>query len=106
MRSTNFVGEAQSGVDYTFHDAYANVFGPDTVGKILMFIDGYFPIRWIPCKANRDFIFAAKWIIDAVTSLIRQRQGEMAKAIEAGEKMKGVWAFVSISLNSLLGPVS
>lgn len=53
-----------------------------------MFANGFFPTRWIPCEANRRFIFATTWLNETVHKIVRQRRGEMILAMEAGKYEK------------------
>lgn len=75
--STSF-GGGQRDKEYTFHEAYDNIFGQDTVGNILMFASGFVPTRWIPCEANRKFLFATSWLHETLYKLVRQRRQEIA----------------------------
>lgn len=84
VNSTTFGGGAQDGHEYTFHEAYEAIFGQDTAGKLLMFANGFVPTRWIPCEANRRFSFATAWLNDTIHKIVRQRRGEMKRAMEAG----------------------
>ncbi|KUI73523.1 Lanosterol 14-alpha demethylase [Cytospora mali] len=66
-----------------FHEAYGNIFEPETLGKLPMVLGGFIPVRWIPCEANRKFLFAASWLNDTVHKLVRQRRSEIEKAVKA-----------------------
>lgn len=63
MDSTKFadkvatVSDAKSGGNkgLTFHHTYHTLFTQDTVGKVLLTIDAFIPVLWIPCEANRRF---------------------------------------------------
>lgn len=84
INSTTFCASKKGHHDYTFHEAYENIFGPDTVGRLLILASGFFPTRWIPCEANRKFVFAASWLHATLHELICQRRAEMLKCKEAG----------------------
>jgi len=76
--------------EYSFHDAYEAIFVQDTLGKFLVFGNGFIPLRWLPLKPNRDFLFATSWLDNYLTSLFRKRKEEIAKAIEDGKhEVKG-----------------
>lgn len=68
----------------SFHEAYDVFFAPDTVGKILLFANAHIPLRWLPIKANRDFLFAMDWLNDVLRTIIRTRHREVADARAAG----------------------
>ncbi|KAI1769425.1 cytochrome P450 [Hypoxylon sp. FL1150] len=89
LRNTTFDG--QSKVDKTdttefgFVEAYGIVFAPGTLGKMLMFVNGFVPIRWLPVKANRDFLFATSWLDNYITELLRKRRAEIETAMGSGK---------------------
>ncbi|KAH8201123.1 hypothetical protein TruAng_004673 [Truncatella angustata] len=58
---------------YTFHEAYSTIFGPDTIGKLLMFGNMFLPTRWLPLEANHRFKFATTWLHDTLSRLVHQR---------------------------------
>lgn len=70
--------------DYTFHDAYEIIFAQSFVGKILFFLNGFFPTRWLPVEANREFSFATNWLRNAITQLIRERYRDTEQARREG----------------------
>ncbi|KAI2467817.1 cytochrome P450 [Annulohypoxylon bovei var. microspora] len=69
----------------SFHEAYDIFFSPDGMGKLLLFANGFFPTRWMPFKANRDFLFAMDWLNDVLRGLIRDRTREVTAATAAGK---------------------
>lgn len=68
----------------TFHEAYGQFFAPTGLGKLLLFANGFFPVRWLPLQANRDFAFAMNWLNSTILNLIRQRYRAVAEAKEDG----------------------
>ncbi|KAI0112811.1 cytochrome P450 [Hypoxylon sp. NC0597] len=69
----------------SFHEAYDVFFSPKAMGKVLLFANGFFPTRWLPVQANREFLFAMDWLNDVLTNLIRQRYREVSAATAAGK---------------------
>lgn len=59
-RDTGKTGEGKQGC--SFHEAYDVFFSPDTVGKIILLANAHVPLRWLPIKANREFLFAMDWL--------------------------------------------
>lgn len=74
--------------DYSFHQAYNTIFGPDLVGKILMFGSMFFPTRWIPLRANRDYKVAKEWLNRVLRDLITQRKSTIQNAFSNGVHRK------------------
>ncbi|KAG8169546.1 hypothetical protein KVR01_000291 [Diaporthe batatas] len=68
----------------TFHEAYDVFFAPGTMGKILLFANGHIPLRWLPLKANREFLFAMEWLNDVLRTIIHTRYREVTAAKAAG----------------------
>jgi hypothetical protein len=60
--------------EYTFHQAYEAIFAQGTLGNALTFANGYLPLRWLPLKVNREYVFATSWLNDVILSLIRERK--------------------------------
>ncbi|KAH8657841.1 cytochrome P450 [Xylariales sp. PMI_506] len=89
LNNTMFDSKSSLGTrQYTFHEAYNDIFGLDLVGKLLMFAHGYFPTRWIPCEGNRRFLGATNWLRDTLGKLIQARRREIFDAISAGTYKK------------------
>lgn len=78
--------DASDPKEYTFYQAYSAIFAPGTLGNVLLFASGYLPVRWLPLKANRDFLKAGSWLNQTITSLIRNRTTQAA----AGAQSKNV----------------
>lgn len=78
-------GDERLAGGYTFHEAYRQFFTPGTVGKLLLFANGFVPTRWLPLQANRDFLFAMSWLHDVLRTLIRDRYREVSTAVAAGK---------------------
>lgn len=72
-------------VNYTFHDAYEIIFAASMLGKILFFANGFFPTRWIPVEANREFKFATTWLRQVITKLIQDRYRDVDEARKDGK---------------------
>jgi hypothetical protein len=72
----------------TFHEAYMSLFGQSDFGNLLMFVNAYFPVRWLPFEANRIYVMGAKWINRTLLSIIRKRQEEVRRDTEAGKYEK------------------
>ncbi|KAI2615518.1 cytochrome P450 [Hypoxylon sp. NC1633] len=70
---------------FTFYEAYEVFFSPNTVGKILLFANGFLPTRWLPLQANREFLSAMNWLNDVLRNLIRDRYRDVSKAVAAGK---------------------
>lgn len=68
----------------SFHEAYDVFFAPNTMGKILLFANAHFPLRWLPLEANREFLFAMDWLNDVLRTIIRTRHREVAAAKAKG----------------------
>ncbi|KAK0726090.1 cytochrome p450 monooxygenase [Lasiosphaeris hirsuta] len=56
-----------------FHACYRELFEPDGVGQLLIAINGVFPIRWLPLKANRRFNQAHKTLRSQIQAVIQER---------------------------------
>ncbi|KAK6215908.1 hypothetical protein LQW54_004088 [Pestalotiopsis sp. IQ-011] len=84
--------------DYSFHQAYNTIFGPDLIGKILMFGSMFFPTRWIPLRANRDYKVAKEWLNRVLRDLITQRkstiQNAFSKGIHRKENFQDLLSFI------------
>lgn len=70
---------------YSFHDAYEIIFAASMVGKVLFFANGFFPTRWIPVEANREFKFATSWLRQVITELIQERYQQFYEASRTGK---------------------
>ncbi|KAK9422289.1 putative Cytochrome P450 monooxygenase [Seiridium unicorne] len=66
--------------NYSFYQAYHIFFSPGPVGKLLTFFNGFFPMRWLPLQANREFKFAMKWLNATLTQVCRDRFREIRDA--------------------------
>ncbi|OTA99518.1 hypothetical protein M426DRAFT_325056 [Hypoxylon sp. CI-4A] len=69
----------------TFYEAYDIFFSPKAMGKILLFANGFFPTRWLPFQANREFLYAMGWLNDVLLNLIRERKRDVSAATIAGK---------------------
>ncbi|KAH8647734.1 cytochrome P450 [Xylariales sp. PMI_506] len=68
----------------SFHEAYDVFFAPSPLGGVLLFLNGWIPIRWIPLKTNREFMFAMKWLNEALSGIISDRYRKVSTEKEAG----------------------
>lgn len=82
-RNTGLV--RQNNENYSFPDAYEDIFAPDTIGKVLFALNAFIPIRWLPLEANRKFMFASKWLNETLDKLVRERRQKITEAISAGK---------------------
>src|SRR5689334_12862004 len=75
-----------SGRDTTtsFHECYHEVFEPDAVGQLLVAMNGFMPIRWLPIESNRRFLHANKVVRSQLTEIIRNRIQTIEARKEAG----------------------
>ncbi|KAJ4394846.1 hypothetical protein N0V93_004066 [Gnomoniopsis smithogilvyi] len=80
------VGEKSSAFERgcTFHEAYEVFFSPSLMGKVMMFANAIAPARWIPVKANREFMYAMGWLNSVLRNLIRDRYKTVGEAKAAG----------------------
>ena len=76
-------------VKMTFHDAYDNIFGQDSLGMILMFANAFIPVRWLPLEANRKYLRATGWLSDVLTQLVRERTKDVRTAHASGKYVRG-----------------
>lgn len=81
LKTTGFGGNSKSaGTDALehgespFHRAYNEFFAPpDKWKQLLTFISGFYPVRWLPLQANRDYKSAVQALHGSITALIRER---------------------------------
>lgn len=77
----------RDGGQYDFRLAYDTIFAGSTLGKALTFANSPFTfpvIRWLPLEENRKAPFAAAWIRNALTQLVRDRYREVRGAMANG----------------------
>lgn len=67
--------------EYGFLDAHDAVFGPDKIGMVFTFLDCFFPIRWLPCNTNSEFLRATSWMNATVQQLVANRRKNMEAAV-------------------------
>ncbi|KAI0140269.1 cytochrome P450 3A5 [Pestalotiopsis sp. NC0098] len=80
LKPITFTGEEHQDVkneSYRFYEAYESIFSQGPVGNALLFANGFVPIRWLPLKANRDFLYGTSWLNDVLRGLIRKRTAEI-----------------------------
>lgn len=68
----------------SFHEAYDIFFAPSPMGRILLFANGFIPVRWIPIEANREFHFVMDWLNSVLRNIIRDRYRSVSEAKMAG----------------------
>ena len=73
----------------TFHEAYDNIFGQDSLGMILMFANAFVPVRWLPLEANRKYLNATGWLAKVLTQLVRERTTDVRTAHASGKYTRG-----------------
>lgn len=77
----------KAGGHYDFRRAYDTIFAGSTLGKALSLANSLFPfpvVRWLPLAENRRALFAASWIRQVLTRLVRDRCREIQGARERG----------------------
>ena len=70
---------------YSFHDCYHEMFDPDPMGQILVAINGFIPIRWLPIEANRRYLRASSIVRDQIREIIYQRIEEVGERRKKGQ---------------------
>ena len=60
-----------------FVDCYHGVLAPPLLGKLITFLNPFIPLRWLPLKANTDFIRANAEIQGMLRELTRKRWNEV-----------------------------
>ncbi|KAK6193508.1 hypothetical protein LQW54_012375 [Pestalotiopsis sp. IQ-011] len=88
LKSTTFTGEEQQDAKtggYRLSQAYESIFSQGPVGNALLFANGFVPIRWLPLKANRDFLYGTSWLNDVLRDLIRKRTEEITANNKTGK---------------------
>lgn len=74
-------GNSAKGTEqYGFLDAHDAVFGPYKIGKVFTFLDCFFPIRWIPCNTNFEFLSATSWMNTTIQRMVTKRRKELEAA--------------------------
>ncbi|KAI4604069.1 hypothetical protein KJ359_000196 [Pestalotiopsis sp. 9143b] len=62
LNTVRYTGKdtTKAGADeYSFAEAYNVFFSPGPVGKLLTYFNGFFPLRWLPLAANREYKYAS-----------------------------------------------
>jgi len=73
-----------SGNTTSFHDCYREIFEPGIFGQILVAINGYIPLRWLPVDANRRYLRATETVHQQIGDIIKERIQEVKQAREGG----------------------
>lgn len=66
----------------TFEECYREMLEPDTIGQILIAINGFIPIRWLPLGPNRRYLHASRTLRNELGGMIKQRIQEVKAARE------------------------
>ncbi|KAI8711432.1 hypothetical protein NCS52_01406600 [Fusarium sp. LHS14.1] len=64
----------------TFEQCYSNILTQPIAGQLISFINPFIPLRWLPVKANLDFVRAKAALKTMMTELIEQRTDEVLAA--------------------------
>jgi cytochrome P450 len=64
----------------TFEQCYSNILAQPVAGQIISFLNPFIPLRWLPLKANLDFVHAKAALKTMMTELIEQRTAEVLGA--------------------------
>lgn len=57
----------------TFHECYTRVFDPPPLGQVLLLLNAFIPVRWIPLRENRLFERANDEVRRLVRDIVRER---------------------------------
>lgn len=97
LEATTFDGAPRpdKGREYSFYQAYTDIFTANALGKALMFGHAFVPTRWLPLQENRKFEFATSWIRSYLTDLVRDRYRAISEATRSGEKTAESWDMCS-----------
>lgn len=87
-----------------FHRAYTEFFAPpDKLKQLLTFLSGFYPVRWLPLQANRDFKSAMDALHGACTALIQERFAERgAKVSKATYEKDGSTDLLTFMVDEIL----
>ncbi|KAM0431423.1 hypothetical protein ACHAPT_005400 [Fusarium lateritium] len=64
----------------TFEQCYSNILTQPIAGQLISFINPFIPLRWLPVKANLDFVRAKAALKTMMTELIEKRTEEVLAA--------------------------
>ena len=64
-----------------FETCYKEMFEQPLAGQLLIAINAYFPIRWLPIKINRDFLRAKEEVRGQLRSIVKERIAEIEEGI-------------------------
>ncbi|KAK4445354.1 putative cytochrome p450 protein [Podospora aff. communis PSN243] len=56
-----------------FEHCYKELFEQPVAGQILIAINAFFPIRWLPIKVNRDFLHAKETVRSQLRTIVKER---------------------------------
>lgn len=71
-----------------FEECYKEMFEQPPLGQVLIAINAFFPIRWLPIKLNRDFLRAKEVVRDSLRTIVKERitEFQQGKAFAATRK--------------------
>ncbi|KAH6873898.1 cytochrome P450 [Thelonectria olida] len=64
----------------TFEQCYSRILAQPVAGQIISFLNPFIPLRWLPVRANLDFVRAKAALKTMMTELIEQRTAEVLAA--------------------------
>src|ERR1700761_5360610 len=56
-----------------FDECYKKIFEQPLAGQLLIAINAFVPIRWLPIKVNRDFVRAKGIVRNQLGSIVKER---------------------------------
>ncbi|KAK3987195.1 cytochrome P450 [Cladorrhinum sp. PSN332] len=74
---------------WDFLPCYSMLFEQSPLSAVITFINAAVPVRWIPVKANRDFVGASKQVRKMTTEVVRNRIREVNEKSQFGTASGG-----------------
>ncbi|KAL0932345.1 Cytochrome P450 709B2 [Colletotrichum truncatum] len=71
---------------WTYEECYQKILSPPKLGQFIMFINPFIPLRWIPVKANRDYLSAKAWLEQMMIELIESRTAQIMESKKPDEE--------------------
>jgi cytochrome P450 len=68
-----YLQQANNTTGTSFDECYHELFDPDSWGQILMGVNAFFPVRWLPLEANRRFKQARHTVRNQLMAIIQDR---------------------------------
>lgn len=85
----DIIGVAALGVDLQnletptpFHESFQRIFDPSPLGQVLLLLNAFIPVRWIPLAENRHYKKAHADFHSVSREIIRERVRELTSAGE------------------------